>query len=216
MTTKSSLLSMRFMRLIALLCLMALFGVACPKPVQKNAPPLPSPTAQEPDEPEPDDNGGTLPKPSRRPQIPDEPAEEPPASGGLEDFVQKDIGDFSLVDSARAETFVTNLGAIDALALLYEDGGGNQVLHNMAVFEKAQQAVDVVNGIGGVLIEETGYELVDSGEINGDDGSQIGFIAILQKENAGVVLWSIGNIFLSAESESGEAVGAFVSAFFGG
>ena len=214
MTKARFVLSIKTVRLLALLCLMAFFSVACPKPVPQNPQPLPSPTAQ-PDEPQPDDNGGTLPEPSRRPRVPDEPAEEPPASGGLEDFVQKDVGDFALVDSARAEGFITNLGAVDALQLMYEDAQGNQVGHIMAVFEEPQGAVDALNGIGGVLVEKNGYEVVDSGELTGENGEKVGLIAILTKDGAGVFLWTLGNVFLSAESEDGTYAEAFVGAFFG-
>lgn len=181
------------LRLTSLLAVLALLLVACPKPRPQPMPPAP-PDGQNGQE----GQNGVVPPP-------DDPDPPPPApqEGSLDSLVQEQVGDFQLADAARDPRFIANLGAADALVLVYQNSAGEQVTHRLSAFATAEEGFNAQVALTRVIVEELGFTLLAEEPVTTAEGEQVGTIVGLENdEGTQLLIWLNQRLLASAESST--------------
>ena len=147
--------------------------------------------------------------PQTEPTTADEPETEPspetetqPSQGGggsLNDFVQQQVGAFTLGDAGQDPELITNLGAADGITMNYQHQDGTQLVHNLLAFSSPDEAVTNIGTLGSVMVDQLGYTVQEEFEVTDENGQQIGSGVVLTGPSE-VVLWTNGQLGATAEA----------------
>jgi hypothetical protein len=170
-----------------------------PEPVQEPAQ-EPEPGQEPAQEPEPAPEPEPSPEPASDPQPQPEPDPEPaPSQGSLEDLVQEQVGDYTLV-TVEEDPEAASIGATAGLFMLYEASDGVQVVHTLHSYASPEESNAAVQDASEGFAAD-GFEELQRGPIE-VEGEQVGdFVAVqgqLDGQETQIVAWNNGPLFAMA------------------
>jgi hypothetical protein len=187
---------------VTLLILLAFVAAAC-KP---KATPLPAvgTTQTQPQ------TQGASPRPSPSPASEREQPENPPQSGGLTNIARSQVGPFKAISVSSSPTFL-QLGASEAIRVIYEDEDGAKVSHILALFENGEQSLACLALVVVSLRDKKGYEVV-KGPLDFSIGGQLAGKEYVLEGDTEINGWTNGPMFASAEADFREDLDTFLKA----
>lgn len=168
-------------------------GLAAWKLLSGGDEPAPAPAAPQ-TEPAPE-----APETEPSPETETQPAED--GGGSLNDFVQQQVGAFTLNDAGQDPELITNLGAADGITMNYQHQDGTQLVHNLLAFSSPDEAVTQLGTLGSVMVDQLGYTVQEEFEVTDQNGQTIGSGVVLTGPSE-VVLWTNGQLGATAEAPS--------------
>lgn len=124
----------------------------------------------------------------------------PPDEGSLDEIVQEQVGDFKL-EKVEEIPPAREKGVTDALQMEYTASDGTPLLHLVGAFDSADSANQLLEDDIDRIRSE-GFEVVDEGVVESQDGEELGNYVVMQGEIEGTevlsVLWTNGNLEASA------------------